>query len=173
MHKNGFYAWLQQKDLTNKSLFAIIIATSDIFFHLPASSGAMPGASKTEEQVMARYFNAKKILSDEVISEVLQRIPEQCRTGALVYFSEDYYARRNADVIRCFRIYQSDPVYRSHFEIYEALSEQFGLTVRWICKILEETRATSPRRAPKTRTYSGVRVAGRTVRRMRVRSVSR
>ncbi|MBI4831096.1 MAG: hypothetical protein HY801_05990 [Candidatus Lindowbacteria bacterium] len=122
---------------------------------------------------MAKYFNAREILSQDIIAEVLKRIPEQCKSGALVYFSEDYYARRNAEVARCFQIYQSAPGFRSHLEIYEALAEQFGLTVRWICKILDEVRRQAGRRRPTARRYSGVRVAGRAIRRMRVRALTR
>jgi hypothetical protein len=123
---------------------------------------------------MARYFNAKNILSDDLILQVLERIPKECRSGALIYFREDYYARRNAGIARCFQIYESDPAFESHIEIYEALSEQFGLSVRRIWKILRETRRGSgPRKFPARRRYSGVRVVGRAIRKMRVRPIAR
>lgn len=118
---------------------------------------------------MANYFNAKKILPAELIAEVLGRIPEECRSGALVYFSEDYYARRNAEIERSFQLYATDETFGSHLEIYEALSEQYGLTVRQICKIVKGARKRCGRTRPRRRRYSGVRV-GRTARRMNVRT---
>jgi hypothetical protein len=120
---------------------------------------------------MASYFNAKKILPSELIAEVLGRIPEGCRSGALVYFSEDYYARRNAEIERSFQLYATDTAFGSHLEIYEALSEQYGLTVRQICKIVKGVRERCGKIGPKRRRYSGVRV-GRTSRRMSVRTTS-
>ncbi len=119
---------------------------------------------------MAEYFNAKKILPADLISMVLEHISAQSRSGALVYFSEDYYATRNAKIERCFQIYQSDPSFGSHLEIYEALSEEFGISVRQICKIVRDVREEGGRKAPVRRRYSGVRV-GRTSRKMTVRTV--
>ncbi|MBI5119062.1 hypothetical protein HZA56_21570 [Candidatus Poribacteria bacterium] len=121
---------------------------------------------------MARYLNAKDFLSDELILQVLERIPKGCRSSALIYFSEDYYARRNAEVVRCFQIYESDPAFGSHVEIYEALSEQFGLGPRRICRILERRTRECERHKPGRRRHSSVRVVGRAMRRMRIRPVA-
>ena len=119
---------------------------------------------------MAEYFNAKKLLPPDLIAQVLEHIPDESRNGALLYFSEDYYARRNAEIERCFQIYQSDPSFGSHLEIYEALSEEFGITVRQICKIVRGVREQNGRKTPVRRRYSGIRV-GRTSRKMTVRTV--
>jgi hypothetical protein len=118
---------------------------------------------------MAEYFNAKKILPPELMAAVLEHIPEDSRSGALLYFSEDYYAKRNAEIERCFQIYQSDPSFGSNIAIYEELSEQYGLTTRQICKIVKGVRNTDDRKTPARRRYSGVRV-GRSSRRMTVRT---
>ena len=121
---------------------------------------------------MADYFNAREVLPAELIADVLEHIPEQSRSGATIYFSEDYYAKRNTEIARCFQIYQSDPSFGSHMEIYEGLSDQFGLTVRQICKIVKGVREQGGRQAPSRRRFSGVRV-GRSSRRMKVRTVVR
>ncbi|UCD56527.1 MAG: hypothetical protein JSV16_11920 [Candidatus Hydrogenedentota bacterium] len=121
---------------------------------------------------MAEYFNAKEVLPVELIARVMEHLPEQSRSGALVYFSEDYYTRRNAEIARCFQLYQSDSNFGSHLEIYESLSEQYGLSARQICKIVKEAREQGGRRASPRRRYSGVRV-GRSSRRMRVRTAVR
>ena len=118
---------------------------------------------------MAEYFNATTILPAELLAQVLEHIPEQSRSGALVYFSEDYYAKRNAEISRCFQIYQSDPAFGSHLEIYEELSEEYGLTVRQICKIVRGVRQKGERSGPSRRRSSGVRV-GRSIRKMVVRT---
>ena len=118
---------------------------------------------------MAEYFNAKKLLPSELMAAVLKHLPTQSRSGAIVYFSEDYYAKRNAEIGRGFLKCQSDPGFGSHLEIYEALSEQYGLTVRQICKIVRSVREGSGKRTPSRRRYSGVRV-GRAFRRMTVRT---
>lgn len=121
---------------------------------------------------MAEYFNAREILPAGLIAEVMEHLPEQSKYGAVLYFSEDYYTKRNAEITRCFEIYISDPNFGSHLEIYEALSEQYGLTVRQICKILREARGEQGRgRKPPRRRPSGVRV-GRTTRKMRVQTVA-
>jgi hypothetical protein len=44
---------------------------------------------RLEGEEMAEYFNANKLLSSELIAEVLKRLPQQGRSGAIVYFSED------------------------------------------------------------------------------------
>jgi len=119
---------------------------------------------------MAEYFNAKLLLSSELIAAVLERLPQQSRSGAIVYFSEDYYAKRNAEIGEKFLEYQSDSRFGSHMEIYETLSEQYGLTVRQICKVVKSARDKSEKRTPPRRRYSGVRV-GRSLRRMTVRTV--
>ena len=121
---------------------------------------------------MAEYFNAREILPVELMSEVMNYIPEASRNGAVVYFSEDYYARRNAAIVTSFRIYQSDPNFGSHMEIYEALSEQYGLTVRRICRILQEAGEHGDRCIQIRRRVSGIRV-NRHSRRMSVRAVAR
>ena len=118
---------------------------------------------------MAEYFNAKKILPPELMAAVFEHIPEASRCGALVYFSEDYYAKRNAEIERSFQIYQSDPSFGSNIAIYEALSEQYGLTTRQICKIVKDVRDTDEAAAPAKRRYSGIRV-GRSSRKMSVRT---
>ena len=87
---------------------------------------------------MAEYFNAKTVLPAELIMRVLEHIPHQSKSGAIVYFSEDYYAKRNGEIGRRFKKHRSDPAFGSHLQIYEALSEQYGLTVRQICKIVRE-----------------------------------
>lgn len=120
---------------------------------------------------MAEYFNAKKILPPELMAAVLEHIPDASRSGALVYFSEDYYAKRNGEIERCFQIYQSDPSFGSNIAIYEELSEQYRLTTRQICKIVKDVRDTGERKAPARRRYSGVRV-GRSSRKMTVRTVA-
>ena len=119
---------------------------------------------------MAEYFNANKLLSSELIAEVLKRLPQQSRSGAIVYFSEDYYAKRNAEIGRSFLQCRANPRFGSHVAIYETLSERYGLTVRQICKIVKGVRDGSGKRGPSRRRYSGVRV-GRTSRRMTVRTV--
>lgn len=118
---------------------------------------------------MAEYFNAREKLPIDLILEVLEHIPEESREGALIYFSKNYYARRNAEIVRCFQIYQSDPQFGSHIEIYEALSDQYRLTVRQICKIVKAARAQGGKRGCHRRRPSGVRV-GRISRRMRVKT---
>ncbi|RJP17965.1 MAG: hypothetical protein C4520_15270 [Candidatus Abyssobacteria bacterium SURF_5] len=95
---------------------------------------------------MPAYFNAEKLLSPELLSAVLQCIPEHGRSGAVLYFGEDYYAKRNGQVIALFRIYQDDPHFGSVSEIHEALSEQFGLTCRQICRILQGNREAGAKR---------------------------
>lgn len=121
---------------------------------------------------MADYFNARETLPAELIAQVMEHIPGASRSGAVLYFSEDYYAARNAEICRCFEIFQSDPSFGSHLEIYEALSEQYGLTSRRICEIVKGAREQCGRRRPSRRRYSGVRV-GRSSRRMRVRTTAR
>lgn len=121
---------------------------------------------------MAEYFNARKILPTDLIAVVLEHIPARDRNGAVIYFSEDYYAQRNGEIERCFEIYQSDPSFGSYLEIYEALAEQFGLTVRQICKIVKEVREQGGRKIPVRRRFSGVRVR-RSSRRMRVHGLVR
>jgi len=121
---------------------------------------------------MAEYFNAKKMLPPELIAAVLKHIPDRSRSGAIVYFSEDYYAKRNAEIGRHFQVYQSDSRFGSRLEVYEALSDQFGLTVRQICKIVRDVRQRIERSGPARRRYTGVRV-GRTSRKMTVRTVVR
>jgi len=120
---------------------------------------------------MSEYFNAGEILPAELTHEVLKHLPESSRNGALVYFSEDYYAKRNAEIVTCFRIYQSDPHFGSLPEIYEALSEQYGLSVRRICAILKDAGEQSERARQGQRRFSGVRV-DRNSRRMSVRAAS-
>ena len=120
---------------------------------------------------MADYYNAREILPADLVSEVMKHVPEASRNGALVYFSEDYYARRNAEIVSCFLLYQADPHFGSQLEIYEALSEQFGLTVRRICKILSESGDHSERRLQVRRRFSGIRV-DRCSRRMKVRTAA-
>ena len=107
---------------------------------------------------MAEYFNGKEILPAELVSEVMEYIPERSRNGALVYLSEDYYARRNGEIVRSFRIYQADPTFGSRLEIYEALSEHYRLTVRRICKIVKENGEDSGGHARVRRRFSGLRV---------------
>lgn len=119
---------------------------------------------------MAEYFNAKKILPPELMAAVLEHIPKGSRCGALVYFSEDYYAKRNAEIGQCFQIYQSDPSFGSNLAIYEALSEQYRLTVRQICKIVKDARDAGGRASPVRRRHSGIRV-GRSSRKMTIRTV--
>jgi len=106
---------------------------------------------------MADYFNARNLLPPDLLSRVLQHIPEQSRYGALLYFRDDYYIRRNSEIIALFQIYQDDPNFGSNSEIYEALSDQFGLTVRQICRILEGNRGPV-RRSRTIRRLSGIRV---------------
>ncbi len=118
---------------------------------------------------MAEYFNAKDVLPAELIDEVMNHIPALSKGGAVVYFKEDYYVRRNAEISRLFQIYQSDPTFGSHLEVYEALSEHYGLTVRRICEIVKGIRQTTGRVAGLRRRRSGLRVS-RSVRRMRVRA---
>ena len=120
---------------------------------------------------MPEYFNAKNILPPELIAEVMDHMPAQGKGGAVLYFKDDYYVRRNAEISRLFQIYQSDPAFGSHLEIYEALSEQYGLTVRRICEIVKGTRARGVASVEKKRRSSGVRV-GRTLRRMRVQTAA-
>jgi hypothetical protein len=119
---------------------------------------------------MAEYFNAKTVLPAELIMRVLEHIPHQSKSGAIVYFSEDYYAKRNGEIGCRFKKYRSDPAFGSHLQIYEALSEQYGLTVRQICKIVREVRQQGDGPLRPRRRYSGVRV-GRSSRRMSVRTV--
>jgi hypothetical protein len=118
---------------------------------------------------MAEYFNAKDILPAELIAEVMTHIPPQSKSGAILYFREDYYAMRNAEISRLFQIYESDPTFGSHMEIYEALSEHYGLTVRRICEIVKGVRASGNGAGKARRRYSGMRVR-RSSRRMRVRT---
>ncbi len=120
---------------------------------------------------MAEYFNAKVVLPAELIAEVMDHIPPQGKGGAVLYFREDYYVRRNAEISRLFQIYQSDPHFGSHLEIYEALSEHFGLTVRRICEIVRGVREKGCGVLSARRRRSGVRV-GRSIRRMRVRTAA-
>jgi hypothetical protein len=120
---------------------------------------------------MADYYNAREILPAELMREVMEHVPKGSRNGALVYFSEDYYARRNAEIVSCFLIYQADPNFGSQLEIYEALSEQFGLTVRRICRILKEGGDHGERRVQVRRRFSGIRV-DRCSRRMKVRTAA-
>lgn len=121
---------------------------------------------------MAEYFNARQILPKDLLGEVLEHIPEGSRNGAVLYFSNDYYARRNAEIVDCFQIHQADPRFGSHTEIYEALAEQYGLTVRQICKIVREARAQGGHRGRRRRRRSGIRV-GRFTRRMSIRTGTR
>jgi len=118
---------------------------------------------------MAEYFNARELLPGDLILEVLAHLPEESRNGAVLYFSEDYYARRNAEIAGYFRIYQSDPEFESHAEIYEALSEQYGLTIRQICRIVTAAGVRGGARRCDRRRRSGIRV-GRVSRRMRVKT---
>jgi hypothetical protein len=106
---------------------------------------------------MADYFNARNLLPPDLLIQVLKYIPEQSRYGAVLYFREDYYARRNSEIIALFRIYQDDPNFGSNTEIYEALSEQFGLTVRQICRVLEGNREPFRHRR-NVRRLTGIRV---------------
>ncbi|RJP69528.1 MAG: hypothetical protein C4532_10840 [Candidatus Abyssobacteria bacterium SURF_17] len=114
---------------------------------------------------MAEYFNADRMLPAELVAAVLRHVPERSRNGALIYFSEDYYTRRNAEIAQSFRVYQSDPNFGSHVEIYEALSEHYGLAVRQICKIVTQARRGGERRSKVRRRRSGWSVRG-TSRRM-------
>lgn len=120
---------------------------------------------------MPEYYNAKEILPAELIAEVMNRIPAQSKGGAVVYFKEDYYVRRNAEISRLFQTYQSDPAFGSHLEVYEALSKLYGLTVRRLCEIVKGVRQQSGGVASARRRRSGLRV-GRSLRRMRVRTES-
>ena len=117
---------------------------------------------------MADYFNAKEVLPLELITKVLEYIPKESRNGSVLYFSDDFYGRRNAEIARCFQIYQSDPQFGSFTEIYEVLSQEYGLTVRQISKIVKEVREHGDGPAQRRRNYTGIRV-GRISRRMRVR----
>ena len=120
---------------------------------------------------MADYYNAREILPADLLRGVLEHVPEGSRSGALVYFSEDYYGRRNAEIVRCFHIYQADPHFGSRSEIYEALSEQYGLTARRICKIVKENGDHRESRPRARRRLSGIRV-DRCSRRMKVRTAA-
>lgn len=120
---------------------------------------------------MAEYFNAKEILPKELLAKIMDYIPHECRAGAVLYFSEDYYQRRNAEIVRYFQECRSNPLFGSHLEIYEALSERFGLTKRRIIEIVKEARRSGERLGPSRRKYSGVRVR-RSDRTMRVRQGS-
>ena len=120
---------------------------------------------------MAEYFNAREILPTELMNEVMEYVPEGSRNGVLLYFSEDYYAKRNAEIVKCFEIYQADADFGSQLEICEALSEQYGLTVRWICTLLKEAGVKSERCGNGRRRFSGVRVS-RCSRRMRLRTAA-
>lgn len=95
---------------------------------------------------MVEYFNAQRLLPPDLFARVLKYIPGQNRYGAVLYFRDDYYTSRNGEIISLFRIYQDDPNFGSNSEIYEALSEQFGLTVRQICRILDGNREPFRRR---------------------------
>jgi hypothetical protein len=117
---------------------------------------------------MAEYFNAKDILPVELISEIMNHLPQRGKGGAIIYFRENYYAMRNAEISRLFQIYQSDPNFGSHVEMYEALSEHYGLTVRRICEIVKGVREHGAVPGARRR-YSGMRV-GRSSHRMRVRT---
>lgn len=116
---------------------------------------------------MADYFNAEKVLPPELLSAVLKHIPAASRSGVVLYFSENYYAMRNSEIIALFRIYQADPQFGSNLEIYEALSEQYGLTVRRICRIVQGHRDPEFRRGQGIRRRTGLRVE-RSQRRMHV-----
>ncbi|GAB4343375.1 MAG: hypothetical protein Kow0099_21730 [Candidatus Abyssubacteria bacterium] len=121
---------------------------------------------------MAQYFNAKQILPPHLVVEVLKHIPRESRSGAVLYFSEDYYTIRNHEVVQCFHIYEADPAFGGTMEIYRALSEQFGLTVRQIEHIVCGKRESRRRRGGRpVRRYSGIRVR-RLSRRMEVRTVA-
>jgi hypothetical protein len=120
-----------------------------------------------EEKVMADYFNAERILPSELYAAVLKHIPERSKGGAVVYFKDDYYTKRNAEIIALFRIYLSDPHFGSNLEIHEALSEQFGLTVRQISRILQGNREAGETRIHPARRRTEMRV-GRVSRRMHV-----
>ena len=126
--------------------------------------------TETGGNEMPEYFNAKDILPAELIAEVMNHIPAQSKGGAVVYFKEDYYVRRNAEISRLFQIYQSDPTFGSHLEVYEALSEHYGLTVRRICEIVKGVREKSGGVVSLRRRRSGLRVGRRSSRRMRVRT---
>ena len=121
---------------------------------------------------MAKYLNAREVLPLDLVAEVLKHLPEEGRNGALIYFSDNYYLRRNAEIVRCFHIYQADPRLANFMEIYEALAEQYKLTVRQICKIVKAGQECGEKPARRQRRYSGIRV-DRVSRRMRVRTTIR
>ena len=105
-----------------------------------------------------RYFNAKSMLPPELLAAVMRHIPDMERGSVYLFIREDYYSRRNAEIIALFRIYQDDPHFGSAVEIYEALAEQFGLTPRHICRILEGKRPATFQRGRRMRRLSGMRV---------------
>jgi hypothetical protein len=121
---------------------------------------------------MAQYFNARQILPTHLLVEVLKHIPKDSRNGAVLYFNEDYYAARNHEIAQCFQIYQADPSFGGTRDIYQALAEQFCLTVRQIENIvcgLKEPGWERPSRS-RRRQYSGITVRRRIQRRMVVRT---
>ncbi len=117
---------------------------------------------------MADYFNAKTLLPPDLLFKVLEHIPEASRNAAILYFHEDFYARRNAEIIAAFRIYQADPHFGNNVEIYEALAEQYGLTLRHVCRILKGEPEGTEKRRRRGRRVSGIRVT-KSTRRMLVR----
>jgi hypothetical protein len=118
---------------------------------------------------VTEYFNAGKLLPARLVAEILEHVPREARNGALIYVSDDFYARRNAEIRRCFDIQLSDPTMAGLMEIYEALSEEYGLTVRQICRIVKDARDSGGEPVRRRRRYSGIRV-GRVSRRVRVRT---
>lgn len=107
---------------------------------------------------MADYFNAKNLLPQHLLMEIMEHIPPESRSGAILYFSEDFYAKRNYEIRRAFEIYLSDPHFGSRVEIQEELANQYGLTERHVSRIVADIRPNKKTGSPPRKRYSGVRV---------------
>ena len=91
------------------------------------------------------YFNARQVLPETIIEQILTYLPADRRERVLLYIHSDYYADRNVRVVAAFRDAWAAGTFRRKTKLYEALGEQFALSPRRICSILREAGTDAPR----------------------------
>ena len=94
------------------------------------------------------YFNARQILPETLIEQILTHLPADRRERVLLYIHSDYYAERNVRVVTAFRDAWAAGTFRRKTDLYEALGERFALSPRRICSILREAGADAPTPIP-------------------------